>query len=99
SVTLFGLSRVCRNLTDLEVNNCDEETLGFSGLICFIKMQSNLQSLYLHFDHIEEQGKLLSDVIEGKAATLKRLTLRPIVTSISPKFLPSLTKLQYLALN
>jgi len=38
-------------------------------------------------------------VIEGKASTLKKLTIKPIITSISPKFFPSLTKLQYLVLN
>jgi len=96
SATLLGLSQICQNIEELEINDCDGD---IPGLICFIKAQTNLQSLYLHFDNVENQCTKLSDVIKSKASTLKKITIKPDITSISPNFLLSLTNLQYLVLN
>jgi hypothetical protein len=92
SKTLFRLATKCQNITNLEINNIDEDT---SGLLSFIKVQNNLQSLSLHFDNVEEQYTLF----RKKAATLKKAIIEPIVTLISPIFVPSLKNIQYLALN
>jgi hypothetical protein len=69
------------------------------GLLSFIKVQNNLQSLSLHFDNVEEQYTLLSNIIRKKAATFKKVIIELIVTLISPIFVPSLKNIQYLALN
>lgn len=96
SKTLFKLADICRNITNLEINECDEDV---PGLVSFIKMQKNLQSLCINFDDIEEKYTLLSNVIKKKATTLKKLIIQPIIILISPIFIPSLTNIQYLALN
>ncbi|RGB29638.1 hypothetical protein C1646_818383 [Rhizophagus diaphanus] len=96
SKTLFKLSDICRNITNLEINECDEDV---PGLVSFIKMQKNLHSLCINFDDIEENYTLLSNIIKKKATTLKKLIIQPIIILISPIFIPSLTNIQYLALN
>ncbi|RGB28212.1 hypothetical protein C1646_768105 [Rhizophagus diaphanus] len=93
---LYGLSRICQNIVTLEINECNRDCL---GLFHFINVQTKLQSLCLHFCDVREQLIYLSEAIEGKAATLKRLTIKSSVTSISPKFLLSLRNLEYLVLN
>jgi hypothetical protein len=95
STILYGLAHICRNITTLEVK-CIEDS---PSLVHFINEQTNLQSLCLHFDNVSEQCILLSNAIEGKAATLRKFTIKSSITSISPKFLPSLKNLQYLILN
>jgi len=61
SVTLFGLAQICQNIINLEAVNCHEDT---AGLICFINMQRNLRTLYIHFDNTEEeQSTMLSEVV------------------------------------
>ena len=37
----------------------------------------------------------MNDAIEGKAATLKRITIKSSITSIPPKFLISLRNLEH----
>jgi hypothetical protein len=96
SVILLSLPTVCNNITNLKLNLCNEDS---SNLVLFIKMQQNLQSLHLNFDNEEEKYPLLSDVIKTKAATLKHITLTPLVTSITPIFFSILTNLKSLVLN
>ncbi|GBC06761.1 hypothetical protein RclHR1_07020004 [Rhizophagus clarus] len=97
SKTLFRLAMICQNITNLEINDCDED---FPGLVSFIKIQNNLQSLRLHFDdEVEEQYTMLSNIIKKKASILKTLILNPIITLISPIFIPSLKNIQYLILS
>jgi hypothetical protein len=96
STILYGLAHICRNITTLEVKCIEEDS---PSLFHFINVQTNLQSLCLHFDNVREQCTLLSNAIEGKAATLKKFAIKSSITSISPKFLPSLKNLQYLILN
>ncbi|GBC16682.2 hypothetical protein GLOIN_2v1770441 [Rhizophagus irregularis DAOM 181602=DAOM 197198] len=90
-------TNICQNITNLEINECDKDTI---GLASFIETQKNLQSsLSLHFDNVEGQYTLLNNIIRKKAATLKKVTIQPIITLISPIFIPSLLKnIQYLAL-
>ncbi|GBC04911.1 hypothetical protein RclHR1_05940002 [Rhizophagus clarus] len=103
SIILLGISIFCRNLKEIEADYCDEDT---SSLVTFIRVQKRLESLCLYIDNnifldnnIEEQNKLLSDVIKEKAENLKRITLKPDIVLILPTFIPSLTNLQYLVLN
>lgn len=97
SKTLSKLAEICQNLKNLEINDCDDEDI--PGLVSFIKVQKNLQSLCLHFDNVEEKYTLLSNIIKKKAASLKKLIINPIITLIPPIFIPSLKNIQYLALN
>jgi hypothetical protein len=96
SKNLSRLAAICKNITNLEINNIDED---IPGLLSFIEVQNNLQSLSLHFDNVEEQYTLLSNIIRKKAATLKKVIIEPIVTLISPIFVPSFKNIQYLVLN
>ncbi|CAB5179186.1 hypothetical protein RhiirA5_413067 [Rhizophagus irregularis] len=93
---LYELARICQNIVTLEINECNRDCL---GLLHFINVQTKLQSLCLHLCDVREQLVYLSEAIEGKAVTLKRLTIKSSVTSISPKFLLSLRNLEYLVLN
>ncbi|RGB31131.1 hypothetical protein C1646_764455 [Rhizophagus diaphanus] len=96
SKILYKLSRICNDITNLEIVDCNDKA---PGLVSLIKSQKNLQSLSLFFNDEEEvEYNLLSNIIEKKAATLKKFTLQP-VTLISPKFVPSLKNIQYLTLD
>ncbi|RIA94288.1 hypothetical protein C1645_873552 [Glomus cerebriforme] len=64
-----------------------------SSLFGMAQICQNIEELNIH-DCYE-----LSEVIERKSSTLKKFTIRPIITLLSPKFLPSLINLQYLELN
>src|SRR5581483_10352784 len=44
---LFELAKICQNITNLEISDCNKDNL---GLIRLIEVQNNLQSLYLHFN-------------------------------------------------
>ncbi|RIA87404.1 hypothetical protein C1645_854712 [Glomus cerebriforme] len=96
STALFEMAQICQNVEDLDLHDCNGD---IPGLIKFIDIQRNLQSLHLYFNNVEKQCIQLSDVIQRKAATLKKFTLAPTITLLSPKFLPSLVNLQYLVLN
>ncbi|RIA80156.1 hypothetical protein C1645_839220 [Glomus cerebriforme] len=95
STALFGMAQICQNIEHLDINNCNQD---IPGLINFIDIQKNLKSLYLHFKGVENQCIQLSKVIERKAHTIKKFGIRPIITLLSPKFLPSLINLQHLEL-
>jgi hypothetical protein len=96
NTSLTELGKICQDLRDLDVRNCQKDTL---DLTSFIKIQKNLQSLCLAFDEEEGQYNLLSDVIKEKAATLKKISIRFNVTLISPIVIPSLENIQHLVLN
>ncbi|RIA86514.1 hypothetical protein C1645_740801 [Glomus cerebriforme] len=95
STALFGMAQICQNIEDLKIWFYNGN---ISGLIMFLDNQKNLRSLYLYFKGSEKQCIELSEVIEKKADTLKELSIKPNITLISPKFLPSLINLQYLEL-
>ncbi|RIA98933.1 hypothetical protein C1645_866145 [Glomus cerebriforme] len=96
STALFGMAQICQNVEELKIYNCYGDN---SGLTNFIDIQKNLKSLCLTFKDSKNQSKQLSEVIERKASTLKKLVIKPFITSLSPKFLPSLINLEYLKLN
>ncbi|GBC01439.1 hypothetical protein RclHR1_00420001 [Rhizophagus clarus] len=101
STALFGMAQICQSIEHLDISNCNQD---IPGLIHFIDIQRNLQSLCIYFrtgekHPIQQQCVQLSEVIERKAATIKKFIVRPIITLLSPKFLPSLINLQYLELN
>jgi len=45
SAELFEMARICPNIEDLKIWNCNGD---LTGLIMFINTQKNLQSLYLY---------------------------------------------------
>uniref|UniRef100_U9SKX7 F-box domain-containing protein n=1 Tax=Rhizophagus irregularis (strain DAOM 181602 / DAOM 197198 / MUCL 43194) TaxID=747089 RepID=U9SKX7_RHIID len=96
NTSLTELGKICQDLRDLDVRDCQKDTL---DLALFIKIQKNLQSLCLAFDEEEGQYNLLSDVIKEKAVTLKKISIRFNVTLISPIVIPSLENIQHLVLN
>ncbi|GBC29708.1 uncharacterized protein OCT59_001337 [Rhizophagus irregularis] len=96
SKTLHKLSGICKDITNLEIVDCNEDA---PGLVSFIETQKNLQSLSLYFiDNEKVEYNKLKKIIEKKAATLKKFTLQP-VTLISPRFVLSLKNIQYLTLD
>ncbi|RIA90118.1 hypothetical protein C1645_823809 [Glomus cerebriforme] len=96
SVTLFELAKICQNIKDLKLWYYDGD---ISGLIMFLDVQKDLQSLYLYFMEEVEQSMQLSEVIERKAITLKKFSIEPNIIFLPPKFLPSLKNLRHLELN
>ncbi|GES98915.1 hypothetical protein GLOIN_2v1784794 [Rhizophagus clarus] len=97
SEALFGMSKICQNIEDLKVHYYSSKRDSL-GLIKFLDIQRNLQSLYLHFKikSVRKQSIQLSEVIKRKSVTLKKLIIGPTITLISPEFLPSLINLQHL---
>jgi hypothetical protein len=97
SESLFCMSKICQNIEDLRVHYYSSKRDSL-GLIKFLDIQRNLQSLYLHFKikSVRKQSIKLSEVIERKSSTLKKLIIGPTITLLSPKFLPSLINLQHL---
>ncbi|RIA98932.1 hypothetical protein C1645_812103 [Glomus cerebriforme] len=96
TTALFGMAQICQNIEELNIFECYGDN---SGLINFIDIQKNLKSLSLSFKDSKNQSIQLSEVIERKASTLKKLIIEPYIISILPKFLPSLINLQCLELN
>jgi hypothetical protein len=96
---LFDMTQICQNIEYLEVSNCDEDII---GLVNFIKIQRNLQSLCIDFLYREKLScfrfSLLSNIIMKKASTIKKFIVKPFVKLISPKILTSLINLQHLEL-
>ncbi|RIA94261.1 hypothetical protein C1645_734951 [Glomus cerebriforme] len=96
SRNLFEMGKICQNIKYLDVYECKGNDL---GLINFIDIQKNLQSLLLYFNDIKKPCHIqFSEVTEKKAGTLKKFVLRPIIILLSPKFLLSLINLQHLEL-
>ncbi|GBC52615.2 hypothetical protein GLOIN_2v1784794 [Rhizophagus irregularis DAOM 181602=DAOM 197198] len=91
------MSKICQNIEDLRVHYYSSKR-DSPGLIKFLEIQRNLKSLYLHFKikSIRKQSIKLSEIIESKSKTLKKLIIGPTITLISPKFLPSLINLEHL---
>ncbi|RIA90120.1 hypothetical protein C1645_876312 [Glomus cerebriforme] len=96
SEALFELAEICQNIEDLKLWCYNGD---ISGLIMFLDVQKNLQSLYLYFKGEVGQPMQLSEVIERKATTLKKLSMEPNINLLSPKFLPSLKNLRNLQLR
>jgi hypothetical protein len=98
SISLFEMSQICQNIEYLGLRNCNQD---IPGLINFIDIQKNLQSLnfYLYNTGIKNQCLQLSEVIERKAITLKKFTIVSDITLISPKILPSLINLESLEID
>ncbi|CAB5163481.1 unnamed protein product [Rhizophagus irregularis] len=94
---LFTMTQICQNIEELSISGCCN--IIPEGLIWFIDTQKYLRSLSLYFKGVKIQCLQLSEVIERKAATLKKLSIGPNIIILSPKFLPSLIKLEYLELN
>ncbi|GBB89115.1 hypothetical protein RclHR1_01580016 [Rhizophagus clarus] len=97
STELFAMAQICQNIEELSVADCYGD---ISGLIWFINTQKKLRSLNLYFKGTKIlQCVQLSEVIERKAATLKKLSIiGPNIILLPPKFLSSLIKLEYLEL-
>ncbi|GBB97053.1 hypothetical protein RclHR1_02900016 [Rhizophagus clarus] len=98
SISLLEMSQICQNIEYLGLRNCNQD---IPGLIRFIDIQKNLQSLnfYLYNTGIKNQCLQLSEVIERKAITLKKFTIVSDITLLSPKILPSLKNLESLELD
>ncbi|GBB86258.1 hypothetical protein RclHR1_01270004 [Rhizophagus clarus] len=96
SKTLCELAGICRNIKNLKIKSLDYTNM---NLEYFINAQTKLQSLYLHFGNGRAQCMSLCNAIKGKADTLKKITIKSSISTISPKFLPSLKKLQYIIIN
>ncbi|GBC53213.2 hypothetical protein GLOIN_2v1788600 [Rhizophagus irregularis DAOM 181602=DAOM 197198] len=81
------------------LRNCNQD---IPGLINFIDIQKNLQSLNFYLYNtgsIKNQCIQLSEVIERKAITLKKFTIVSDITLLSPKILPSLINLESLEID
>ncbi|EXX78409.1 hypothetical protein RirG_015240 [Rhizophagus irregularis DAOM 197198w] len=97
---LFDMTQICQNIKHLEVIECKGNII--VGLVNFIEIQRNLQSLSIDFFH-EERSDIfefipLSSIIMKKASTLKKFIIRPFIGLLSPKILTSLINLQHLEL-
>ncbi|PKC57859.1 hypothetical protein RhiirA1_471844 [Rhizophagus irregularis] len=90
SEKLFEMEKICQNIEDLEIWDCDK---AIPGLIKFIDNQKNLRSLALHCDETTRILQL-NEVIERKAGTLIKLVISHVL--LSPKLFLSLTNLIYL---
>ncbi|CAB5185617.1 hypothetical protein RhiirA5_432810 [Rhizophagus irregularis] len=94
---LFDMIQICQNIKHLEVTNCNKN---IEGLVDFINIQRNLQSLCIDFLAKEKLHfsifRPLNDIIMKKASTLKKFTVRPFIRLLSPKILTSLINLQHL---
>ncbi|CAB4382497.1 unnamed protein product [Rhizophagus irregularis] len=99
SLSLFEMSQICQNIEYLGLRNCNQD---IPGLINFIDIQKNLQSLNFYLYNtgsIKNQCIQLSEVIERKAITLKKFTIVSDITLLSPKILPSLINLESLEID
>ncbi|RGB40641.1 hypothetical protein C1646_753079 [Rhizophagus diaphanus] len=95
---LFDMLQICQNIKNLEITNCDADII--KGLVDFINIQRNLQSLCIDFLFKGELNfklfKPLSNIIMKKASTLIKFTVRPFIRLLSPEILTSMINLQYL---
>ncbi|RGB39567.1 hypothetical protein C1646_754292 [Rhizophagus diaphanus] len=97
TANVFDIIQICQNIKHLEVTNCNKY---IEGLVDFINIQRNLQSLCIDFLFKEKLNfyrfRSLSKIIMKKASTLKKFTVRSFIRLISPEILTSLINLQHL---
>jgi hypothetical protein len=91
SEILFEMAKICHNIENLKIWNCDTSVLGLDK---FIDNQKNLQSLILYFKYQGIINIQLNEAIERKADALNELIIRN--ASLSPKFFSLLINLKYL---